>query len=109
VAQDNADSRQPPVLWLAFAFVLAVGVTGLLLVADLLGQILAVWQERPPGVGWLKAGAAVQGVLLAVAVAVLIVGAARANRRRDAVFAEVLIVLVAIGCFFLTGWLQRQA
>jgi hypothetical protein len=96
-------------LWLALAFVLAVAVAGCLLVADLLGQVLTLWQERPPSVRWLNAGAAGQGVLAAAAICVLVAGVRRPGWRRGTVLAEVLIVLVAFGWFFLTTWLQRRA
>lgn len=109
VTQDNIGRRQPRMLWLALAFVLAVAVAGCLLVADLLGQVLTVWQERPPSVRWLDAGAAGQGVLAAAAICVLVAGVRRPGWRRGTVLAEVLIVLVAFGWFFLTTWLQRRA
>ena len=96
-------------LWLALPCVLAVAVAGCLLVADLLGQVLALWQERPPSVRWLNAGAAGQGVLAAAAICVLAAGARRPGWRRGTVLAEVLIVVVAFGWFFLTAWLQRRA
>ena len=96
-------------LWLALAFVLAVAVAGCLLVADLLGQVLTVWQERPPSVRWLNVGAAGQGVLAAAAIGVLVAGVRRPGWRRGTVLAEVLIVLAAFGWFFLTAWLQRRA
>ena len=48
VTQENPGRRQLRMLWLALACVLAVAVAGCLLVADLLGQVLTVWQERPP-------------------------------------------------------------
>ena len=109
VTQDNTGRRHPRMLWLALAFVLAVLVAGCLFVADLLGQVLTVWQERPPSVRWLNAGAAGQGVLAAAAICVLVAGVRRPGWRRGAVLAEVLIVLVAFGWFFLTAWLQRRA
>ena len=96
-------------LWLALAFVLAVAVAGCLLVADLLGQVLTVWQERPPGVRWLNVGAAGQGVLAAAAIGVLVAGVRRPGWRRGTVLAEVLIVVAGFGWFFLTAWLQRRA
>ena len=96
-------------LWLALPCVLAVAVAGCLLVADLLGQVLALWQERPPSVRWLNAGAAGQGVLAAAAICVLAAGARRPGWRRRTVLAEAVIVLVAFGWFFLTAWLQRRA
>ena len=95
-------------LWLALAFVLAVAVCGCLLVADLLGQVLTLWQERPPSVRWLNVGAAGQGVLAAAAICVLVAGARRPGWRRGTALAEVLIVVVAFGWFFLTAWLQRR-
>lgn len=58
---------------------------------------------------WLNAGAAGHGVLTAVAMCVLVAGARRPGWRRGTVLAEVLIVLVAFGWFFLTTWLQRRA
>jgi len=109
VAQDNTGPRQPRMLWLALAFVLAVAVACCLLVADLLGQVLTLWQERPPSVRWLNAGAAGQGVLAAAAICVLVAGVRRPGWRRGTVLAELLIVLVAFGWFFLTTWLQRRA
>lgn len=109
VAQDNTGRRRPRMLWLGLAFVLAVAVAGCLLVADLLGQVLALWQERPPSVRWLNAGAAGQGVLAAAAICVLVAGARRPGWRRSTVLAEVLLVLIAFGWFFLTAWLQRRA
>ena len=96
-------------LWLALAFVLAVAVAGCLLGADLLGQVLTVWQERPPSVRWLNVGATGQGVLAAAAICVLVAGVRRPGWRRGTVLAEVLIVLAAFGWFFLTAWLQRRA
>ena len=109
MTQDSTGRRQPRMLWLALAFVLAVAVAGCLLVADLLGQVLTVWQERPPSVRWLNAGAAGQGVLAAAAICVLVAGVRRPGWRRGTVLAEVLIALVAFGWFFLTTWLQRRA
>ena len=109
MTQDSTGRRQPRMLWLALACVLAVAVVGCLLVADLLGQVLTVWQERPPSVRWLNAGAAGQGVLAAAAICVLVAGVRRPGWRRGTVLAEVLIVLVAFGWFFLTTWLQRGA
>ena len=109
MTQDSTGRRRPRMLWLALAFALAVAVAGCLLVADLLGQVLAVWQERPPSVRWLNAGAAGQGVLAAAAICVLVAGVRRPGWRRGMVLAEVLIVLVAFGWFFLTAWLQRRA
>ena len=105
MAQDNTGRRQPRMLW----FVLAVAVACCLLVADLLGQVLTLWQERPPSVRWLNAGAAGQGVLAAAAICVLVAGVRRPGWRRGTVLAELLIVLVAFGWFFLTTWLQRRA
>ena len=109
MTQDSTGRRQPRMLWLALACVLAVAVAGCLLVADLLSQVLTVWQERPPSVRWLNAGAAGQGVLAAAAICVLVAGVRRPGWRRGTVLAEVLIVLVAFGWFFLTTWLQRGA
>ena len=109
MTQDSTGRRQPRMLWLALAFVLAVAVAGCLLVADLLGQVLPVWQERPPSVRWLNTGAAGQGVLAAAAICVLVAGVRRPGWRRGTVLAEVLIALVAFGWFFLTTWLQRRA
>jgi len=109
VAQDNTGGGRPRMLWLGLAFVLAVAAAGCLLVADLLGQVLALWQERPPSVRWLNAGAAGQGALAAAAICVLVAGARRPGWRRGMVLAQVLIVLVAFGWFFLTAWLQRRA
>ena len=109
MVQDNTGRGRPRMLWLALAFVLAVAVAGCLLVADLLGQVLTVWQERPPGVRWLNVGAAGQGVLAAAAIGVLVAGVRRPGWRRGTVLAEVLIVLAAFGWFFLTAWLQRRA
>jgi hypothetical protein len=96
-------------LWLALACALTVAVAGCLLVADLLGQVLVLWQERPPSVCWLNAGGAGQGVLAAAAICVLVAGARRPGWRRGTVLAEVLIVLVPFGWFFLTAGLQRRA
>jgi uncharacterized SAM-binding protein YcdF (DUF218 family) len=109
VTQDNTGRKQPRMLWVALAFVLAVAAAGCLLVADLLGQVLALWQERPPSVRWLNAGAAGQGVLAVAAICVLVAGVRRPGSRWGTVLAEVLIVLVAFGWFFLTAWLQRRA
>jgi hypothetical protein len=109
VAQDNTGRRRPRMLWLALACVLAVAVCGCLLVADLLGQVLALWQERLSSVRWLNVGAAGQAVLAAAAICVLVAGARRPGWRRGTVLAEVLIVVVAFGWFFLTAWLQRRA
>ena len=95
MAQDDTGRGRPRMLWLGLAFVLAVAVAGCLLVADLLGQVLAVWQERPPSVRWLNAGAVGQGVLAAAAICVLVAGARRPGWRRGMVLAEVLIVVVA--------------
>ena len=50
-------------------------------------DILALWQERPPSVRWLNAGAAGQGVL-AAAICVLVAGARRPGWRRGRVLAE---------------------
>lgn len=88
---------------------LAVAAIGCLLVADLLGQVLALWQKRPPSVRWLNAGAAGQGVLAVAAIYVLVADVTRPGSRRGTVLAEVLIVLVAFGWFFLTAWLRRRA
>jgi hypothetical protein len=109
VAQDDTGRRRPRMLWLALTCVLAIAVAGCLLVADLLGQVLALWQERPPSVRWLNVGAAGQAVLAAAAIGVLVAGARRPDWRRGTVLAEVLIVVVAFGWFFLTAWLQRRA
>ena len=109
MARDNTGRGRPRMLWLALPCVLAVAVAGCLLVADLLGQVLALWQERPPSVRWLNAGAAGQGVLAAAAICVLVAGARRPGWRRGTALAEVVIVLVAFGWFFLTAWLQRRA
>lgn len=109
VTHDNTGRRQPRMLWLALACVLAVAVAGCLLVADLLSQVLTVWQERPPSVRWLNAGAAGQVVLAAAAICVLVAGVRRPGWRRGTALVEVLIVLAAAAWFFLTAWLQRRA
>src|SRR5262249_9083487 len=43
------------------------------------------------------------------AICVLVAGVRRPDWRRGTVLAEVVIVLVAFGWFFLTTWLQRRA
>jgi hypothetical protein len=48
-------------------------------------------------------------VLTAAAICVLVAGVRRPGWRRGTALAEVLIVLVAFGWFFLTAWLQRRA
>ena len=58
---------------------------------------------------WLIAGAAGQGVFAAAAIGVLVAGASRPGWRRGSVLAQVLIVVVAFGWFFLTAWLERRA
>ena len=93
-------------MWLVCA--LAVAAAGLLAVIDLAGIVMGSWDTPAPGLGWLKAGAFGQLGLAAVAVAVLVAGAACPRWRASAAVMAGAIIAVEVGWFLLTRMLAAS-
>src|SRR5580704_9271693 len=96
----------PRAMWLVCAF--AVATAGLLAVIDLAGIVMGSWDTPAPGLGWLEAGALGQLGLAAVAVAVLVTGAARPRWRVSAAVMAGAIIAVEAGWFLLTRMLAAS-
>jgi hypothetical protein len=94
-------------IWLPAA--LAITGAALFIVVDLAGLIMGSWDTPAPGLGWLRAGVAGQGLLAAAAVATLITGLASARWRRSAVVTAWVIVAVGCAWFLVTTQLVRSS
>jgi hypothetical protein len=88
---------------------LAIIGAGLFIAVDLAGLIMGSWDTPVPGLGWLRAGAAGQGMLAAAAAATLITGLTSAHRRRSAVVTAWVILALAGGWFLVTTQLARNS
>lgn len=93
-------------MWLACA--LSVAAAGLLALTDLAGIVMGSWDTPGPGFGWLKAGAIGQVGLAVATVAVLVAGAARLSRRRDAAVMAGAIIALEVSWFLLTRMLAAS-
>ncbi|HEY6275416.1 MAG TPA: hypothetical protein VIX86_03720 [Streptosporangiaceae bacterium] len=96
---------RPWAIWLPSA--LAIAGAGLFTGTDLIGLIMGSWDTPAPGLGWLRAGAAGQGVLAVAAVAAVITGASSPRWRRSAVIAAWVIFAAEGGWFVVTTGLTR--
>ena len=94
-------------VWLACG--IAFAGAGLLALGDAFAMVMGSWDTPAPGLGWLRVGAAGQGVLAAGTVAVLVTGVRQPRWRRAAAITAWVIVAVEFGWFFLTGRLAGAA
>jgi hypothetical protein len=89
------------IIWLPCG--IAFGGAGLLALADGYAAVMGSWDTPSPGLGWLGAGAAGQGVLAAGTVAVLVTGLRRPRWRRAAAVGAWVIVAAEVGWFEVTA------
>jgi hypothetical protein len=95
---------RPWTIWLPSA--LAVAWSGLLGLGTVYAVAINAAWGQPFDDRWIVVEAAGQGVLAAVAVALLVTGATRPRRRRAAVIAAWMIIPVAFGWLLLTARLN---
>jgi hypothetical protein len=89
------------IIWLPCG--IAFGGAGLLALADGYAAVMRSWDTPAPGLSWLGAGAAGQGVLAAGTVAALVTGLKRPRSRRAAAISAWGIVAAEVGWFELTA------
>lgn len=85
------------------ACALGFAVSGLLVIADGLAGVMAVWDTPSPGIGWIRVAMAGHCLLAAASVALFVLGVRPSSRRRSEAIAAWLIIPVALGWFLLAG------
>jgi hypothetical protein len=89
------------IIWLPCG--IAFTGAGLLALADGYAAVMGSWDTPAPGLSWLGAGAAGQGVLAAGTAAVLVTGLRRPRSRRAAAAGAWAIVAAEVGWFEVTA------
>ena len=92
-----------PVWSVVLACALGFTVSGLLVIADGLAGVMAVWDTPSPGIGWIRVAMAGHCVLAAASVVLFGLGVRPSSRRRSEAIAAWLIIPVALGWFLLAG------
>jgi hypothetical protein len=109
MAADSEAGKTWPVLSVVIACALAFTVSGLLVIADGLAEVMASWDTPSPGIGWIRVAMVGHCLLAAASVVLFGLGMRRSSRHRSEAIAAWLIIPVALGWFFLGGRLAASA